>query len=126
VSVISLPLPSGAATEATQLNVELGVASIESTVSVVDVGSPVTAQRVAAMLGVGSLAVSDSNAVPVKDVKNLIGVPVHDAITYTFPNANTITYQYRVGGDTGTIVGSITMVYPGPAPVPEFLSIVRT
>lgn len=67
ISAASLPLPSGAATETT-------LAGIRTRVDVVDHGSTSTAQRVAADIGVGGTAVSNSNAVPISDAGGSITI----------------------------------------------------
>lgn len=61
VSVSSSTLPSGAATETT-------LAGIRTRQDVVDYGSATTAQRVSAMLGIGTTAVSSINPVPTSGV----------------------------------------------------------
>lgn len=85
VTVVSSALPTGAATSANQSTANTSLAAIdaslndiEAVIEVVNHGSPATAQRVAADLGVGGVQVSNANPVPIQatnlDIRDLSSV----------------------------------------------------
>lgn len=67
VSATSLPLPTGAATETT-------LSGIKTRTDIVGHGSPATAMRVAADIGVGDTPVSNANPVPISDAGGSITI----------------------------------------------------
>lgn len=90
-----------------------------------DYGTPTSGSpRVAAMMGVGSAAVSTSNPVPNYATNNLLGVARHDAIVPTF-GATTDTYAYKTGGTGGTTVSTVVITYTD-ATKAVIQSVVRT
>lgn len=92
-------------TEAEGINASLN--DIEAVIEVVNHGAATTAQRVAAQMGIGGAAVSDSNLVPTKAG---LALPIHDAFSFT-PAATTDTLTYYVGGLAGTQVGTMVITY---------------
>lgn len=92
-------------TEAEDINDSLN--AIEAVAVVVDHGVTTGAQRVAAQLGVGGVAVSDTVLVP---TKSGLALPIHDAFAFT-PAATTDTLTYYVGGLAGTQVGTMVITY---------------
>lgn len=40
-----------------------------------------------------------------------LGVPLHDYISAAYPNGTTEVYTFRIGGASGTVVMTLTVVY---------------
>ena len=114
VSAASLPLPTGAATEATLAAVETAVDGLETTVATL--ATETTAAAILADTADIEIAVEAINtktpalvsgAVP---VISGLGVPAHDAISASFA-ATTDTYTYKTGGLSGTTVSTVVITY---------------
>jgi hypothetical protein len=88
-------------------DVNASLNDIEAVIEVVNHGAATSAQRVAAQLGIGGVAVSDTVLVP---TKSGLAIPLHDAIEYT-PAATTDTYEFFVGGLAGTLVSTVLITF---------------
>ena len=141
-SVASLPLPTGAASEAKQDTLITAVDGVEGLLTTIDADTgaidgklpalsggkiPVVGPLTDAELRATALAVSDGGGSitvdgPLTDaqlraaaVKTLAGleVPAHDYIDLSYTGANLTGVVYKDGGSGGSTVATLTLAYDG-------------
>ena len=148
-SVASLPLPTGASTEAKQDTLIAAVDGVEGLLTTIDADTgsidsklpalssgaiPVTGPLTDTQLRASSVPVApnisrgsgvmDANTTrvtlatdgpTVAALSSIAGltIPAHDYIALTYTGTNLTGVQYRTGGATGTIVGTLTLAYSG-------------
>jgi hypothetical protein len=54
---------------------------------------------------------ANKTAVEVTSTGKMIPPPEADSITVAYPNATTEVYSYRVGGISGTVIKTVTVIY---------------
>lgn len=99
VSAASLPLPAGAATEATLAAVS---AKLPATL-----GAKSAAQSLAVTLAADGAGVSALTSIAG------MAVPAHDHIALGYTGDNLTTVTYKTGGSGGTTVATLTLAYSG-------------